>query len=319
MPLQRAVDRWLADGRAQGWSGRTLGNRRHLMEKFAWWLTNEAELPPTLASLSPAIIRAFLSYAREPRPEGRYGSTNANARGEARPSTIVTWHRHLRALANFLLAEGLLTETPMKNVRPPKQPKDEIPPLSPEQVQLLLDAARRGRASERDVALVLVLLDTGLRVSELCSLCVRDVDRGAGELDVTGKGGKRRRVYLGVRARRALWRYLESDRRQAPADEPLFISIGGNTVGAALTTSGIGHLIRATGQIAGITGVQVSPHNLRRTFAIQFLKGGGDIFHLQKLMGHEDLTVLRRYVAYADADLAEAHRSASPADRMRLK
>jgi hypothetical protein len=65
------------------------------METFTWWLVNEAELRPTLASLSPAIVRTFLAYARKARPEGRSGSKNANARGEARPSTIVAWHRHL--------------------------------------------------------------------------------------------------------------------------------------------------------------------------------------------------------------------------------
>jgi integrase len=110
-----------------------------MMEKFLWWLTNEAELSPTLAALSPLTIRAFLTYAREPRLEGRYGSHIANARGEARPSTVDTYYRALRAFASFCLAEGLLDDTPLKNVRPPRIPKDQLPPLTQEQIQKLVE------------------------------------------------------------------------------------------------------------------------------------------------------------------------------------
>lgn len=69
----------------------------------------------------------------------------------------------------------------------------------------------------------------------------------------------------------------------------------------------------------GLQGVRCSPDTQRHTFAVNFLRGGGNLFELQQLMGHTDLTVLRRYMALAEADLAEAHRAASPADRMRLR
>lgn len=72
-------------------------------------------------------------------------------------------------------------------------------------------------------------------------------------------------------------------------------------------------------RVTSIKGVRCSPHTLRHTFAVNFLRGGGNLFELQQLMGHTDLTVLRRYVALAEADLAQAHWAASPADRMKLK
>jgi site-specific recombinase XerD len=78
-------------------------------------------------------------------------------------------------------------------------------------------------------------------------------------------------------------------------------------------------IVAKAGKAANINGVRCSPHTLRHTFAVNFLRGGGNLFELQQLMGHADLTVLRRYVALAEADLAQAHRNASPADRMRLK
>src|SRR5205085_2337899 len=121
---------------------------------------------------------------------------------------------------------------------------------SPEQVQALVDAARRIQSPERNVALIMVLVDTGMRVSELCSLLVGEVDRGTGELTVTGKGNKKRRVYMGSAARRALWRYLETDRRQALPDEPLFTSAGGVQSGTALTPSGILQFLKKAARAA---------------------------------------------------------------------
>jgi site-specific recombinase XerD len=158
-----------------------------------------------------------------------------------------------------------------------------------------------------------------MRVSELCGLLVGHADRGSGELTVVGKGNKKRRVYMGTTARRALWRYLETDRRHALADEPLFVSIGGHQSGTGLTPSGIHQMISKAGEEAGIRGIRCSPHTLRHTFAVNFLRGGGNLFELQPLMGHTDLTVLRRYVALAESDLAQAHRAASPADRLKLR
>jgi site-specific recombinase XerD len=122
---------------------------------------------------------------------------------------------------------------------------------------------------------------------------------------------------MGTAARRAIWRYLESDRRGAEVDEPLFVSIGGNRSGTRMTPSGIFQVVQKAGQVAGLTGV--GPHDLRRTFAVNYLRHGGNLFELQILMGHTDLTVLRRYVALAETDLAQAHRAASPADRMKLR
>jgi site-specific recombinase XerD len=289
------------------------------MEHFIWWLENEEETAATLEALTPSRIRAVLAYAREERPEGRWGSNYPSARRASRPSTVHTLFRCLRAFSNFCVAEGLLDETPLKNIKPPRVPNDQVQPLSPEQVQALVDAARRSRAPERDVALVLLLVDTGLRVSEACSLTVADVDRGSGELVVLGKGGKKRRVYMGLAARRALWRYLEADRRQALGEEPLFVSVGGHQAGAALRSNGVFQIIQRLGQAARLSGVRCSPHTLRHTFAVSFLRGGGNLLELQQLMGHTDLTMVRQYVQLAEADLAQAHRAASPADRMKLK
>lgn len=302
--LRCAVRNWLADGKAQGHSKATQKDREQSLARFCWWLENEAEFGDDLTALTPALLRDFFTYAREPRDGGRYGSERTQAHREARPATVNAYYRIIRAWLNFCAAEGLLRETPLHNIRAPRVPDDQIIPFREEQVQQLLDACRSTQAPERDTAITLLLLDSGMRVSELCPLLISSVDRGSGELTVIGKGNKKRQVYLGKKTRRALWRYLESDRRDAELDEPLLTSVGGHTSGAALTTHGVRQLLERCGEAAGITGVRCSPHTLRHTFAVNFLRNGGNLFELQMIMGHTDLKVLRKYVLLAEADLA---------------
>lgn len=317
--IARAVESWLRDGEAQRWSPVVLYDRRKTLERFQWWLEHIAQQPAHLSSLAPDLLREFLAYAGAACPEGRYGSDRASTKRAARPATVHAAFRILRAFTNFCLAEGLLTETPLKNVRPPRIPKDQIQPFTEAQIQTLLNQVRGGLTPERDTALIYLLLDTGMRVSELCSLVMGDINRGSGLLRVVGKGDKERSVFMGVKARRALWRHLEVNRRNADDRAPVFCGFRGHTPGAALTESGVGKVIHKAGVASGIQQVRCSPHTFRHTFAINFLRNGGDLFELQEVMGHEDPSVLRRYVKLAEQDLAEAHRSASPADRMKLR
>jgi site-specific recombinase XerD len=311
---------WIADGKAQGLSPATLRERRQTLARFAWWLEHEEGLPLALASLTPLVMRRFLAYSRECNPLGRWGSDRAVALREARPGTVRAYYRTVRSFLVFTRAEGLLAAPwPLENVKAPKVPRDQIEPFSAEQLQRLVNAARGSHTAERDVAVILVLVDSGMRASELCGLCRRDAERGSAELRVVGKGNKERTVYLGVAARRALGRYIELERPGAGPDEPLFIGIGGKTPGGPLTRRGVHQIVARAGKAAGIDGVRCSPHTLRHTFAINYLRAGGNVFELQQLMGHEDLETLQKYVKLAQVDLAQGHRQASPADRMKLR
>jgi site-specific recombinase XerD len=299
--LSRVLSLWLSDGEARGWTDRTLENRRRFVGYFVGYL-EEAGVAPTLEALNDLQVREYLAAIRQ--------------RGQ-RPSTVATHHRHLRALANWLVEEGLLEDA--LRVKAPKIPFDQIQPFSPEQIQRLLDAVRRSRCPVRDVALVLTLLDTGLRVSEVVSLKVGDVDRAGGAIRVLGKGGKFRSVYVSKETRRALTLYLTRERGDARADDRLFVAATGIGYGEGLSVSGVFQLIQRAGVAAGLTGVRCSPHTLCHSFAVTFLRGGGNLFELQQLMGHTDLTILRRYVALAEADLEQAHRRASPVQSLKVR
>lgn len=167
-------------------------------------------------------------------------------------------------------------------------------------------------SAKRDLAAILVLLDTGLRASELCGLTLEDYHQDEGRLLVRhGKGDKQRHVYLGDNARRSLWRYILERPRLRPQD-PLFVTRSGK----AMERSGLRHLLGRVGRNAGIADVY--PHRFRHTFAIQFLRNGGNIFELQKILGHETLDTVKVYLQLAEVDIAAAQRTHSPADNWRL-
>jgi site-specific recombinase XerD len=196
---------WLADGEAAGWSKRTIASRQDMLAKFRWWLEQEG-LPDGLDAIDAQAIRFFLVYLRKEPAGRRWNSRVANAARPARPLTVDTYYRCLRAFFNFAVREGQIAQTPMKNVRPPRVPKDQIATFTDEQAQTLLDAAKKSDQPARNTAIVALLLDTGMRVSELCQLRLGDFEPEVRKITITGKGGKRRDIHLSAAVRLALWR-----------------------------------------------------------------------------------------------------------------
>ncbi len=219
---------------AEGCSPKTIAEYQTDFAHFARWCRAQGKTDP--ATLGPADLRAFLAHLR----------TEPNGRG--RPLAAKTVYNCWAALRSFYrwLSEEERCPNPMASVPAPKASQPVIEPLSREEVVAILTACESTRAAStkgraafamrrdtalRDRAIVLVLLDAGLRASELCHLTVDDVDLATGRVLVRcGKGGKGRVVYLGKMARRAVWKYL-AGRKPAP-DEPPFLTREGRPVGA---------------------------------------------------------------------------------------
>jgi site-specific recombinase XerD len=165
----------------------------------------------------------------------------------------------------------------------------------------------------RATAILLVLLDTGIRLGELLNMRLPDLDLEQSRAKIFGKGAKERYVFLGKSTRRALWRYVSLARAEPilGADN-VFLSEDGRPI----TNRYLAHILEKVSKAAGVQ--KVHPHRFRRTAAIQFLRNGGNIFALQKLLGHETLDMVRHYVNLASDDVAAAHQQASPVDGWRL-
>ncbi|MDK1082365.1 MAG: tyrosine-type recombinase/integrase [Anaerolineae bacterium] len=176
----------------------------------------------------------------------------------------------------------------------------------------------RRPTANRDQAIILVLLDTGLRASELCALKIGDIDIKRGKVDIRhslvggAKGGKGRVVFLGKTARRALWRYQVEREDADDFNAPLFTVKRGRN----FSPDTLRHLVKSIARRAGVK--YAYPHKFRHTFSITYLRSCGDVFTLQALLGHSSLDMVRYYAQVAQIDVEQAHRKASPADNWRL-
>ncbi len=177
-----------------------------------------------------------------------------------------------------------------------------------------LDCAHGAKfLGSRNRAIILVLLDTGIRLSELTGMHVVDIDAESGRFKVLGKGRKERMVRLGKTTRKALWRYL-MHRPQNKSSE-LWLT----EEGRPLNPSGIQAMVKRLKERAGVNG-SGSVHRFRHTFALDFLRVDKNVFNLQYLLGHSDLDMVRRYTAALGVeDALKAHEKASPADMLGLK
>jgi site-specific recombinase XerD len=220
------------------------------------------------------------------------------------PMSVAGYVRGLRAFGSWLSTDGLATARALRTLTRPRVPRKLIEPLSDADLRRLLSAA-----GERDRAVLLLLLDTGLRVSEVVGIRLGDL-RPDGSIKVLGKGAAERSVPVGGAARRAIGQYLAQRGPGAPG-EPLFL----NQADQALTTSGVSQLLRRLRRRSGVAA-RCNPHSFRHTFAHNYLVNGGDALSLQRILGHSSLEMVRRYVALSDVDLAGRHRAASPADRL---
>jgi site-specific recombinase XerD len=242
--------------------------------------------------------------------------------------TILNYHTGLSALWTWALSENLVADHILRRVVPPKPEKPEINPFTETDLKALLDATEHtnsylGRARKptvnhrpcaiRDRAIILLMIDTGLRATELCELALHQCDLRNKRITVWGKGSKQRTLPISARTGQAIWRYINAERSgDTHVGEPLFVT----STNSPLDHGQLLRLMMHAGERAKVSDVH--PHRFRHTFAIQYLRNGGDTFTLQRLLGHSTMEMVRTYLQIAQADLETAHRRASPVDNWRL-
>ena len=281
-----------------------------------------------ISQVTTQDLRAFLAWLRtDYKPHRLCGGDDPLS-----PKTVRNFWVTLSAFFSWACDEFDIPN-PMKGVPAPRFEDAPVEPFSKEQVEALLKAAEYCREADttdrrrftmhratarRDRALIMILLDTGLRASELCSLRVGDIDQKTGKVEVRhGVGGgakfkKGRVVFLGKSTRRVVWRYLAEREDGEDPEAPLFLG----KFNRPMNKDVLRQLIASLGKKAGVK--KCHPHRFRHTFAITYLRAGGDLFTLQALLGHSSLDMVRRYARIAEIDIQKAHRRASPADNWHL-
>lgn len=259
---------------------------------FVRWC--EANACTALPDLTASDIRRFLVHISHRELSAQYQNNLARA---------------IRAFLNYCVRDELIERSPFDKVQMPRLERRIPETMTTTEIHAVLRACE----SERDKAICLFLLYSGVRASELIALNVGDIDLKTGIVTVRrGKGQKGRNTVVGATTRKQFRRYLAT-RDTTREHDPAFMREKGDG------RLGQDELVQLMNRLRGRSGVKTCRcHSFRRTFALTCLRNGMNIYVLAKLMGHADITVLRHYLALVEEDLQEAHARFGAVDGMEL-
>lgn len=321
--FSQAIDGFLIDKRAERLSEHTIRDYQNSFRRLAAFLDGDL----SLSSITAEMVTRFQAdlAAQVVAPAG----IAPRAAKPLSKKTILNVHTALSSLWTWAVDNGYAPTHVLHSVPRPRPEERAVIPYTERDVKKMIsllshkarhtwrdhvDYTQARPTATRDLAIVLTLLDTGIRASELCGMKVQDVDMVNRRLRVFGKRDKQRSVAFGKATGRAIWRYLVTRDDKQPED-PVFVSYG--EVDEPMTRKAVFLLVRGIGERAGIVP-EANVHRFRHTFAINFLRNGGNMFALQEMLGHTSLDMVRRYLRIAQADVDDAHRRASPVDRWGL-
>jgi integrase/recombinase XerD len=291
LTFQQAVEGFLLNLHAEGYSQSTIDIYKWGLSKFA------THVPDNIQDIEKEHLLIAFSTVRD--------------KG-LKPASIQNVWIAMRSFFNWAEKELSLKRVD-KGIPLPKASEPIIKPLSEDEIKCLLSACNNTKratpqnrksfsmhrpTAKRDKAIILTLLDSGLRVSELARLTISDLDLETGQITVipygSGLKSKPRTVFIGKLSKSTLWRYLTG--RNIESEDFVFTS----KENRQMNRNTIRKLLVSLGNRAEIQ--HVYPHRFRHTFAIQYLRNSGDIYTLQRILGHSSLEMVKRYLAIAKAD-----------------
>ena len=308
----------------------TLGDFLFIYDKFA---TAENKSPRTIEAVITATQRfnSFLGgcpdvksvqaedlrrYIRNLQQQLKWSShpTIKQDHGILSDNAIASYVRSIRSLWSWLKREKFIDVNPFEAVKPPATTERIVDPLTPEDITKLLKVIPRHEyTGYRDGCIIMTMYGTGMRISEVVDLSEDNVNFDSGQIKGVGKGKKERAVYMSASVYKALFKYY-SQRRPKVTSNYFFI----HEDGRPLTRFYFEHRMHSYVAKAGITTV-CTPHILRYSFAIQFLRNGGDPFTLQQILGHSTMEMTRHYLKIANSDVEAEMKQYSPAEQLGVR
>ncbi|MFC1866089.1 tyrosine-type recombinase/integrase [Chloroflexota bacterium] len=297
--LTSLIDYYALCNRAEGKSPRTITWYSANLIRFHNYLKSR-HLSDSIEKLDIKLLREYIIYLLKRNKFEHHPYTPV----QNEPLSITTVHGHartLRAFFSWLVREKLAETNIAKDLKPPKLTKKVVSTLSDEEILTILNTLNLHNHSQaRNQTILILLLDTGLRMGELVNFKMEDIHMDEGFLKVIGKGRKERIVPMGSNTQRALQRYLFRYRQKpaCPEINNAFLSIHREP----LTENSIKLMFARLARISGVS--RLHAHLCRHTFATRFLINGGDVFTLQQILGHSTLEMVRRYITLASSHVA---------------
>ena len=216
-----------------------------------------------------------------------------------------------RSFFNFMMTEGDMKDNPSQNVGSPKVGRALPKPISISQVRRLLEEPTKESKPEakRDTAILHLLYASGMRVSELVSLNLNDIDIGGGFVRCFGKGHKERLIPIAPRAAQVVDEYVKEARpRLVHSQDELSLFV--NARGERLTRQGLWQILKEYAKSAELEGI--TPHTLRHSFATHMLSGGADLRSVQELLGHANISTTQVYTHLTTEHIRRTYEKAHP-------
>lgn len=300
LPLSDLVTEYLTDGRLRRLSQNTL-------DSYAWTLKDFQARTGILrlGQVTPDMVKAYQAQ-RGAALEAYAGSWHPTENRPVTPGTLHLIARNLRAFGRWLHRQG--HSNPFAVLIMPKLEKVIVEPLTAEEIQALFSCwGDESAFALRWQAILSFMLDTGVRVGELVSLTLDNLDMQNYRAKVRGKGSRERYVFFGNRTHRLTSRYLHEGRNDV--SPRVFVSLDGE----AMTTNGVQQIIKRAKKKTGIE--RLHAHLFRHTFASAYVqRNAGDVFGLQQLLGHSSLGISQQYVHLAQVTSIQSTRRVSLLD-----
>lgn len=304
---------------AEGMRERTLKDYTTHWRYFIEWVNESHPEIWYVDQLVSAILREYVFYMSGERSRYEGDETREQEGVALSPTTVSIRLRTLKTMCRFWSNERIIDMNPAQHIKPPKQDEEEIPSFTDEQLRLLLQQPNTDSfAGFRDKVLMCLLADTGLRINEAMALDIGffDVKNKIIYLPAAiNKNRKPRMVPVSIEIMRMVLELVNENKAFFNEGNRLFLT----SYGDALDSYTVRKNLTKYGKKAGIhEDVRVSPHTFRHYFCKTYLLNGGDIFTLQKIVGHADIATTRKYIQMDDADIRQQHTQFSPISRLGL-
>ena len=305
LTLDKLLNLFIATKQIEGKSKSTLVWYQRHIAKFYEYLGDGR-----ISDLTLNNARSFIAYLQERDTLYKGHPVTPERNGQLSPHTIHGYVRAIKAMGTFLAEEGYTPTNPFKRLKRPSVPDTMIEVLSEDEIRRIEKSINiRCFIGARMMIIFHLLLDTGMRASELLGLELKDIDLKDQYCRVMGKGRKERVVPFGTITKKDILKYITTWRPEG-STEYLILSVDGTP----LTYDALAHIVKRLGEVNDIP--RLHPHLLRHTFAVRYLMNGGDLMTLRLILGHNSIETTQLYLKLSNQHIMIRHHSFSPIDRL---